>query len=1329
MAYLPIPRLAEVPTGDPASGLGPEALAFLRDLASRREFNMLRYIPPAPAAAAAGRLRGYGTEGAGAAPELLMRLVAPGFRPHGAQHFLAGYCTPDTEYPNVLAAWQTGTGKSPGGVLASLAFAESFRRAAAATGRAPLIAVLGFTIRATILKEMLTRPEFGFVSAAEADALRRLRELALLGGANSDESKRYGVLSGVLRRRITDQSRGGSYRFYGYKEFANRLFIVTARGTARGFRVQRLYRRAQHSDPAAKSDLGAAKSSDPAAKPDLGAAKSDFGARLAAEVAAGNIEVNHGLLEALRGGFILADELQDVYNKQEKNNYGVAIQYTLDVLAEEAPRLLGLSATELKGSATEVVDLLNLLVPRRALPGGVPLRRSDFFYPAGSLSGAADDEGADEAEAPTASERPEREIGEDDGADDGAEDAADDASAPVSRLLPGALDRIAALAVGRVSFLLDTDTTSYPRRRFVGEEIEGIPYLRFTPCPMSPLHERTLLAERVARHSAARGAKLAAPGAHALYDMVFPNPAEDASGGEAPGLAPPLGLYRAGETPAQLMDAPAPWRQAAGVVVRRGADAGLPASVYTIGGPFLAAERVGTYSTKYAEAVRLVLERVRTRPGKIFLQHPRVRMSGVLLIQELLRANGFIGEEDTPTSATLCARCGQEQRAHKEGGVSTAEGTGVGGPHEYAPARFVMAHSDVDRATMDRSIARYNSPANARGDRYLILVGSKIVRQALDFKAVRLEVLLSLVTDIAMAIQIFGRVARQDSHIDLSEAERDVEVMILVSVASDWKPGQAVTAASPELWRWMEKMREYLVIQEVRRAMHRGAIDGFANYDRMIASDPALEQRATLEALPYKPAVRAADVKAVTDATFNAYGHADREAHTAAVGLRALFAASPVWTYEGLRASLRAGAVQRLGGDPAMYGDGAIARALLLLMRRAQGGRAPPGAPTVVYAAPYFILARAGADGRAVLDYESYVRDQPPRAGGAYSYVGARAAPRPPASMLAAAWATPAGASMRLAGYLRGAQADRRFTARWPEYISRYLRGPRGEPPIAPLDHALVDEDEEFHHALLRRLVDSPAALGLADADLAAVRESYRRFRILLLASEVPASAAAYIRGALAPTDTSVPGRAGRGAVVGYLTAVAAQIRGADGWAAVPLEALGVGQRLQENTVSVGFLQTATSRAAGAGDRLKLRQPLAQIRARPTAGRIPDERTVPRGAVCETRPRAEQLAVLQRLRAAAGRGGLPASMYASGATDPCDEIKSLLLALESAARRAPRGMERGVRWLYLFHDRAPVPSARGSKADGAQKDQAEDQAEDLLADLPENPAPAVDFGE
>jgi hypothetical protein len=104
------------------------------------------------------------------------------------------------------------------------------------------------------------------------EELRRLRSVAGAMGPASGEARQLSGYTGILRRRITDRGRGGYYQFYGYKEFANRLFVVTRAGLERGFDIQALYGRAE----------GA------------------FGGQLAEAVRRGDVLVNEELLAELR---------------------------------------------------------------------------------------------------------------------------------------------------------------------------------------------------------------------------------------------------------------------------------------------------------------------------------------------------------------------------------------------------------------------------------------------------------------------------------------------------------------------------------------------------------------------------------------------------------------------------------------------------------------------------------------------------------------------------------------------------------------------------------------------------------------------------------------------------------------------------------------------------------------------------------------------------------------------------------------------------------------------------------------------------------------------
>ena len=1225
MAYEFVP---EVLTRNPGTPEAEEAIRrLLVDLASRKEYRSLGapLRPPADAGPVAGFLMG------GAGP-----LTLPGLRLSGGQQFVSNLMSPDTEFERLLINWQTGTGKSIGAAAIGHGFAAQYRAKAALGGRGPTVFVISFLARETIQEEMLRHPEFGFSTAREVEELRALRAAALAGGSASAAARQLSNTLGVLRRRTTDRDRGGYYRFYGYKEFANQLFEVTPLGAARGFDVLTLY---------AVSSAAEAAGPEPeeGPGPEGGPGPSEFERRLRAAVSRGEVRVNEALLDDLRGGLLVADEIPNTYNVAEKNNYGVAIQYSLDALGAEAPRVVVMTATPMTGSAGEVVDLLNFLVPRRHLPGGRALRRADFFARVAAREG----EGGPQ----------------------------------VSQLREGALARIAHLAAGRVSYLLDADQSAYPRRRFAGEADPEVPYLRLTLCPMSPYHERTLRQEQAAAGKG-EAAGLAAD-AYALYDMVWPNPAAAPDAPEAdPGST---GLYRSGEVLPRLAQAPDEWKAAAGVSVAPGPAPGVRVAT----GPFLRLERVGVFSAKLEALARKTIARIRAGPGKIMVYHPRVRGPGVLQIAEMYRMVGLADEAAAPTDSTLCGVCGRPRGGHPAGG------------HEYTPARYVLAHSAIDRAVMLRSIARYNSPANLEGHQYRVIVASRVLREGHNLVAVREEWIAGCPADYPELIQILGRAVRRGSHLGLPEDQRDVTHEVLVSAYRDGRP-------SPELQRYRDKGKEFLVIQEVERALHRYATDGFLNEERIRAALHAGPGgiRPSLDSLPYAPLLGQEEARAlpVRAATFEAYGHGSREVALLAAVCRRLFRERPVWAPEDLWAAVRAGAVRGTGRDPASFEEGNFAAALLGLRRPAGGD--PPTA--VVQAGRFFVLARVGPGGRPELDVEAHLRWAPAPAGGA---------------------------SVRVADFLREARAGQNFEVRLRAFDEAYF----GPGRAAPLEASLVERGAGFHFALLRRLIEAQTESARVTADDGAVLDLYRRFRVLVTVADAsaPAAARAYRGGPAGPPEAGV----------GYLAPNAVNLYdpASRAWYSAPHADFGVGRRHAENDIVVGFVATAghasvghdraaadpgaeAEAAPGAAPALalfKIRPPIQALRgsAGADAGRRPDIRGLARGAVCATRPREELEATLGRLREAlAGAGlpppagerrggalalleGLPARLdYAArydraalkrypSAAELCDAIRLHLLALEEAARAPADGMTAGLRWLYLFHDRPPSVAA------------------------------------
>ena len=390
---------------------------FLEDLGSRKEFGQYYPAEDPPRNAPA----------------------IPGLRLHGAQLFLENIGDPRTPYKRLLGNWMVGLGKTIGLITVGQRFVELFRsmHGIAPRDRPTVYVIASPGIRNIIATEMLRFPEFGYVSAEEIEEIDRLR---LYG----TDRKQLGSYIGVLKRRITDRSRGGYHKFLGYKEFANRLFLLTRKGAAKQFDVKVLWEKTPEGQFLEKVDEA---------------------------VSSGLLQINEKLLRGLKNGLLIVDEVQNIYNLRTKNNYGIAIQYVLDVLEGDAPRVLFLSATPLTGSAAEAVDLLNLLRPDLV----EPLRKSDYFKGSGSAA----------------------------------------------RLRPGAAAELGRLSTGFVSFALDTDGESYPARVFEGATLDGIPYLKFTEVEASDAQKQVWLGRGdVSTDTEDDESRVAA--STSLYDMVYP---------------------------------------------------------------------------------------------------------------------------------------------------------------------------------------------------------------------------------------------------------------------------------------------------------------------------------------------------------------------------------------------------------------------------------------------------------------------------------------------------------------------------------------------------------------------------------------------------------------------------------------------------------------------------------------------------------------------------------------------------------------------------------------------------------------------------------------
>jgi len=922
-----------------------------------------------------------------------------GLKFHGDQMFVNALMSIDTPYMRLLMNWQTGVGKSIGAVMPAMLFVNEFRKLAVAKkDDIPSVYVISFTN--TIREEMTNHPEFGFITKEELKEKKRKKELALAAGLNSDEARAYGIFQAQITRKITDHNRGGFFRFFGYREFENSLFTLTRKGIETNFDIQSTYNRqsGDHEiDKAIKDEL---------------------------------LTVNEQILDELRHGFLICDEIHNVYNILEKNNYGIAIQYVLDTLGKDGPKTLLLSATPMKGSAMEIVDVLNLLVPKYELPEGKPLKKSDLFEPVKIFTPTEDQEENEESEM------------------------------SVSKLLPDSLERITKLAAGRVSFLLDSDVESYPQRIFIGETIEDIPYLKLTICKLSDFHKSTI-------ESSTKNASALSSNSYALYDIAFPNPKSETEG-----------LYISTEVTQVINNAPQEWKTQVGIDIIKDGQIQYPT------GNFLLRENIEKYSSKYAKLFDMIIEAMKSGLGKIMIYQHRVKTSGVLIIQEMLKVNGFLDEDGIVTEQTRCTICTKTNKEHKKS-------TG----HDFIPARFVIIHSSIEKQTVrDRSRARFDSLTNIDGRQFRILIGSQIIKESYNFKAVRWMFVCSLPTDYPSMIQVFGRVVRKDSHSDLPLEDRNVKI--------------AVIASENEIPRYINKGKEFIVIQEVERAMRNYAVNTFISYEKI---KRALPDQSTLESLSLKLYMPHEDKTSLIVSTFEAYGWGTKEVKLIKQIVSALLKEQNVWTYDDLLIAVKSGKVKTSEYDVLRIDQRNFDIALKQL------STAIEGQPRLFNVPPFLIYA-------LTLDYESYVRERP----------------EPPTII-------------DLHKFIHEEKKSDLLSMKIVDFNEKYKSGD------IPLEFSLVGEDEDVHYEILKGIIEEKnieIPEGLIDI--------YRRFKILLRSEDVSESFVKRMK-----LKTSATDKISKHPYIGYVTKTNIAVKLNDGsWSILPNETI---QR-KENDYVIGFI-------------------------------------------------------------------------------------------------------------------------------------------------------------
>jgi hypothetical protein len=147
---------------------------------------------------------------------------------------------------------------------------------------------------------------------------------------------------------------------------------------------------------------------------------------------------------------------------------------------------------------------------------------------------------------------------------------------------------------------------------------------------------------------------------------------------------------------------------------------------------------------------------------------------------------------------------------------------GVINEHAFKPVRFIVAHSEVEKSRLENAIEMFNAVENADGSNIMILVGSKIIKESYDLKAIQNVFIVGRPDNIPTLIQIRGRAIRKGSHLALPEENRHVNILIFVTSRPDRK-------LSTEETKYKEKLEAFSIIQKINYVFNQNAVDAPLN--------------------------------------------------------------------------------------------------------------------------------------------------------------------------------------------------------------------------------------------------------------------------------------------------------------------------------------------------------------------------------------------------------------------------------------------------------------------------------------------------------------------
>jgi hypothetical protein len=571
------------------------------------------------------------------------------------------------------------------------------------------------------------------------------------------------------------------------------------------------------------------------------------------------IKRNQSFWDDVQGSYVICDEMHNLYNSSALNSWGVCLKYLLD---NSVAKTIFCSATPVNNSPYKVCSVVNLLTTGMVSP-------RDLFN-----NGVLTPQG--------------------------------------ERKLADALHM-------RISYLIDRSGEHYPELVMHGVDIAGDGYLKFIKCPISTLHRQTIRAAE--NHDTPLDTPMPEPEEafaveddHAieeedltefykdegmrrmslegskryLNDFVFPTP------GEAGPHHDGVGMYLKKEVVKAYSTAGSKELKQSGVQVAKSKTCGT-----TFSGEFLRDAQLKTYSAKYHRFLGILS----STTGKVFAYHNYVQLTGVCLISEILKMNGWVEWGSDPAPDTICAVCSRTMETHN----ATTGADGLlqcsRGKTTFVASRFYVVTGSTRKADVDSFLDIFNSIENLNGHNCRMILGSRAIKESYDLKAIRSVVVLHQPENISTFIQIIGRAVRNGSHALLPPEERRVDLYILLSSYSNTPKPESF-----EEHKWVYKLRVYKQIQRVNAILLDVAVDYDINFDKN-SRNSRTGLYATLAKRPKKilaPGDKLRNAKAqCAGSTFNAWWVNDEVESIRSIIKRLMVEYSPVWQKDELYEAVR----------------------------------------------------------------------------------------------------------------------------------------------------------------------------------------------------------------------------------------------------------------------------------------------------------------------------------------------------------------------------------------------------------------------------------------